>query len=68
MPARITGAKLAGGLHNVPVLNETPLNETPHGYWPTICFVIGVFCVVAGLVVLLKRRDARINDRHGRTS
>ena len=34
-----------------------------YGYWPTICFVLGVICLVAGLVVLLKRRDARINDR-----
>ncbi|MDJ0907684.1 MAG: hypothetical protein QNI99_00715 [Woeseiaceae bacterium] len=39
-----------------------------YDYWPTICFVTGVLCLVAGLVVLLKRRDARINDRHGRTS
>ena len=32
-------------------------------YWPTICFVIGLFCLVAGLVVLLKRRDYRVTDR-----
>jgi len=31
--------------------------------WPTICFVVGVFCLVAGLVVLLKRRDYRVTDR-----
>lgn len=37
-------------------------------YWPTICFVLGMFCLVAGLVVLLKRRDARINDRRRRPS
>ncbi len=36
-----------------------------HGYWPTICFALGVFCLVAGLVVLLKRRDARMHDRRG---
>jgi hypothetical protein len=30
-----------------------------HWYWPTISFVTGVFCLVAGLAVLLKRRDAR---------
>ena len=34
-----------------------------HWYWPTICFVTGLFCLVAGLVVLLKRRDYRITDR-----
>ena len=34
-----------------------------HWYWPTICFVTGVVCLVAGLVVLLKRRDARTTDR-----
>ena len=39
-----------------------------YGYWPTVCFVLGVFCLVAGIVVLLKRRDARMNERHGRTS
>ena len=32
-------------------------------YWPTICFVTGVVCLVGGLVVLLKRRDYRINGR-----
>jgi Flp pilus assembly protein TadB len=37
-----------------------------HWYWPTICFVLGLFCLVAGLVVLLKRRDARLNERRGR--
>ena len=36
-----------------------------HWYWPTICFVTGVVCLVAGLVVLLKRRDARSSDRRG---
>lgn len=34
-----------------------------HWYWPTICFVVGVGCLVAGLVVLLKRRDHRVTDR-----
>lgn len=37
-------------------------------YWPTICFVLGMFCLVTGLVIVLKRRDARINDRRGRTA
>ena len=31
-------------------------------YWPTICFVTGLICLVAGLVVLLKRRDYRRTD------
>ena len=34
-----------------------------HWHWPTICFVTGVVCLVAGLVVLLKRRDYRVTDR-----
>jgi Flp pilus assembly protein TadB len=32
-------------------------------YWPTICFVTGLFCLVGGLVVLLKRRDYRSRDQ-----
>lgn len=36
-----------------------------HWVWPTICFVTGVVCLVAGLVVLLKRRDARVTERKG---
>ncbi|MDJ0941624.1 MAG: hypothetical protein QNJ00_17805 [Woeseiaceae bacterium] len=39
-----------------------------YSYWPTICFVLGVVCLVAGLVVLLKRRDARIEHRRTRPS
>lgn len=35
----------------------------PYWYWPTICFVTGLVCLVAGLVVLLKRRDARVTNR-----
>jgi len=34
-----------------------------HWYWPTIGFLLGVFCLVAGIVVLLKRRDSRIDRR-----
>jgi hypothetical protein len=34
-----------------------------HWYWPTICFTVGLFCLVAGLVVLLKRRDYRATDK-----
>jgi hypothetical protein len=37
-----------------------------HGYWPTICFVVGFLCLLAGLVVLLKRRDSRMDTRRGR--
>lgn len=33
-------------------------------HWPTICFVVGLVSLVAGLVVLLKRRDHRVTDRH----
>ena len=36
-----------------------------HWYWPTICFVTGVVCLVGGLVVLLKRRDSRVTHRRG---
>ncbi len=32
-------------------------------YMPTICFIVGIICLVAGLVVLLKRRDYRVTDR-----
>lgn len=32
-------------------------------YWPTVCFATGLLCLVAGLVVLLKRRDYRVSDR-----
>lgn len=34
-----------------------------HWYWPSICFVVGLLGLVAGLVVLLKRRDYRSVDR-----
>ena len=34
-----------------------------HWYWDTIGFVVGFVCLVAGLVVLLKRRDHRVNRR-----
>ncbi len=34
-----------------------------HWYWPTICFVVGLLCLVAGLVIWLKRRDYRNQDR-----
>lgn len=34
-----------------------------HWHWPEICFVAGLLSLVGGLVVLLKRRDARVTDR-----
>ena len=37
-----------------------------HGYWPTICFTLGFLCLVAGLVILLKRRDSRLDSRRNR--
>ena len=36
---------------------------TSHWYWPEICFVVGVLCLVGGLAVLLKRRDSRVSDK-----
>jgi hypothetical protein len=35
-----------------------------HWIWPEVCFGMGLFCLVAGLVVLLRRRDHR--DHHRR--
>jgi hypothetical protein len=37
-----------------------------HWYWPTICFSVGLFSLVAGLVVWLKRRDYREHDRRSK--
>jgi len=34
-----------------------------YGYWPSICFVVGLLCLIGGLVVLLKRRDHRSVNR-----
>lgn len=34
-----------------------------HWIWPEICFAVGLFCLVAGLVVWLMRRDYRRQDR-----
>ena len=28
-------------------------------YWPTICLLLGIGCLVAGLVIWLRRRDYR---------
>jgi len=32
-------------------------------YWPTICLVSGFVCLIGGLVILLKRRDFRHDER-----
>jgi len=32
-------------------------------YWPSICLVSGVICLIFGLMVLLRRRDFRNNPR-----
>ena len=37
-----------------------------HGYWPGIAFVTGLACLVGGVVVLLKRRDARLGGKRSR--
>ena len=34
-----------------------------HWYWPSICFALGLTTLVGGLVVLLKRRDHRLEQR-----
>lgn len=31
-------------------------------YWPTICLLLGIACLVTGLVIWLRRRDYR--QRH----
>ena len=36
-----------------------------HWYWPSISFIIGLCALVAGMVVLLKRRDARMKVKRG---
>ena len=39
-----------------------------YSFWPTLCFAVGLVCLVAGLVVLLKRRDFRMTDRRAHRS
>ena len=34
-------------------------------YWPTICLVVGIVCLIFGLLIFLRRRDFR-DDRRGR--
>ncbi len=33
--------------------------------WPTICVLVGLVCLIAGLVVWLKRRDYRQRQQRG---
>lgn len=35
-----------------------------HWHWPSICFALGLSSLVGGLVVLLKRRDHRVQERN----
>jgi len=32
-------------------------------YWPTVCLVAGVICLIFGLFVLLRRRDFRSGSK-----
>jgi hypothetical protein len=34
-------------------------------YWPTFCLLSGIFCLVFGLTILMRRRDFR-NEPSGR--
>ena len=34
------------------------------GIWPTLCAVAGLFSVIGGVVIFLKRRDYRLNREH----
>jgi len=36
-----------------------------HWHWPTICFVVGIASLVGGLVLFLRRRDARRYEQRG---
>lgn len=36
-------------------------------YWPTLCLVLGIVCLILGLLVFLRRRDFR-DDRRGKRS
>ncbi len=37
-----------------------------HGYWPGVAFATGLACLTGGVVLLLKRRDARLGNRRNR--
>jgi len=32
-------------------------------YWPTICLIGGVACLAVGLIIFLRRRDFRRDDK-----
>ncbi len=34
-----------------------------HWYWPTICLLGGVTCLGVGLIIFLRRRDFREDDK-----
>ena len=36
-----------------------------YSFWPTLCFTVGIACLVAGLVVFLRRRDYRRSRKPG---
>ena len=38
-----------------------------HWYWPVICLIGGIFCLIVGLIVLLRRRDFRVGSRGPRS-
>jgi hypothetical protein len=31
-------------------------------YWPTVCLIGGIFCLIIGLMVFLRRRDFRVGS------
>jgi hypothetical protein len=35
-------------------------------YWPTVCLISGVFCLVMGLFILLRRKDFRTDGKKKR--
>jgi len=32
-------------------------------FWPTICLIAGIGCLILGLVILLRRRDFRVGRK-----
>jgi hypothetical protein len=35
-------------------------------YWPTVCLIGGIACLVIGLIILLRRRDFRDDAKSGK--
>ena len=33
-------------------------------YWPTLCLLLGIGCLICGLVIWLRRRDYRDRQSH----